>query len=468
MDKIKILDQNTDRILRASAKIRAFLDALTDPKSLVETDVFLAGKSFTDGADALGEGVVTGSAIINGVPVYLFAQNSEVLSGSLGAAQADKIVKNIYAAEKAGVPFISVIDSAGARIGEGISASEGFSKIIKAAGEISGRVPHIAVVKGNCVGLMSVYLSMADFVFADENAKISVTPPTVLAAVSKTNADALKVKNAVPKTGGIAYIYKSETELREKLGELLALLPSDDSYIAKDDYADDLNRESPELNSSPLSDPYALLAAAADDGVYLELYGGCVPEVKTALGRIAGITVAFIAFEGGKFLSLAGIKKLSNFIFTISDFNIPLVSFVDCKGVEPSLSDELNGLRDGAASLMAAVGLSSNKKIAVITGGAIGYVYGALASKAAGIDYTFATVNAVISPINPETAAVLIGGEDLKKAADPIAKRGELIKKYAEEAANPFVAAKDGYVDNIIEPSLIRPYVAGVLTMLVR
>jgi acetyl-CoA carboxylase carboxyltransferase component len=467
MDKIKILDQNSDRIFKASAKIRAFLDGIIEPKSLVETDVFLAGKSFIDGTDALGEGVVTGYAVIGGAPVYFFAQNAEVLSGSLSVAGADKIVKNIYAAERAGAPFISIIDSAGARIGEGIGVCEGFAKLIKAANDISGSVPHIAVAKGNCVGLTSVYAATADFIIADENAKISASSPSVIAAVSKSSADALSVQNSASKTGAAARVYTSVDELKETLSKLLGLLPQNGSYIAEDDYSDDLNRESENLNFDASFG--ALLSAVADDGDYLELYPEYAKEVRCALGKIAGISVAFTAFDKNEneYVTLNGLKKLSKFIEKISGLNIPHISFVDSKGLEASLEGEYDGISAAASSLTAAIAKSENVKIAVITGGAIGFAYSALASKAIGFDYTFATANAVISPINPETAVVLVGDAELRNAKDPIAKREELTKKYADEAANPYAAAKDGYIDNIIEPSLIRQYVASVLLTLV-
>jgi acetyl-CoA carboxylase carboxyltransferase component len=468
MDKIKILDQNSDRILKASVKIRAFLDDITEPKSLVETDVFLAGNSFVDGTDALGEGVVTGYAVIGGAPVYFFAQNAEVLSGSLSVAGADKIVKNIYAAEKAGVPFVSIIDSAGARIGEGIGVCEGFAKLIKAANDVSGSIPHIAVVKGNCVGLMSAYAGAADFVLADANAAISANSPSVAVAVSKASADALSAKNTASKSGAAAYVYTSTDDLKEKLSSLLNILPSNGSYTAAGDYTDDLNRESEKLNSDASFG--ALLEAVADDGEYFEVYPDYAKEVRCALGKIAGISVAFTGFDPdeNKYITLNGLKKLSKFIYAVSGLNVPHISFVDSKGIEASVEGEYNGIAAAASALAADIAASENVKIAVVTGNAIGFAYAALASKAIGFDYTFATVNGIISPINPETAAVLIGDGELRKSKDPIVKREELIKKYADEAANPYIAAKNGYIDNIIEPSLIRQYVASVLLMLTR
>ncbi|MDR1939984.1 MAG: hypothetical protein LBQ40_04235 [Clostridiales bacterium] len=466
MDKIQILDQNVDKIVGASSKIRDLLNALIDEKSLVETDVFLSGKSFLDGSDALGEGVVTGYAFIGGNPVYLFA-HSEVLSGSLGKAQADKIAKNLYAAEKAGVPFVSIIDSAGARIGEGISVCEGYSKIIKAANDISGGVPHIAVVKGACSGLMSVYASTADFIIADEKARLSVNSPVVVAAKSKAQTDALSAKTLSSKTDDVALTYKTTAELKAKLSELIELLPSDDSYVAAEGYTDDLNRETASLNDG--ASAAEILKAVFDDGRYTELYEGVAGEVRCVIGRIAGVTTAAAASDSSvnKFITLAGIKKFSRFLYAVSAFNIPLVNFVDSKGIEPSLDGEYSGLSAAAAELMTNVALSENRKISVITGNAIGFAYSAFASKSIGYDYVFAAVGSVISPITQEVAAVLFGDDELKKSSDPIAKRAELIKKYSEDSANPYIAAKDGYVDNIIEPALLRAHIASALTMLV-
>lgn len=460
MDKIKLLSQNSDQIYKASSKVRAFLAELLDEKSLVETDFFLAGKNFLDGTDALGEGVVTGYASIGGKPVYLFAQNSEVLSGSLSLAQAEKIVKNMRAARKAGIPFISIIDSAGARIGEGISVAEGYAKLIREASFIKDSVPHIAVIKGNCVGLMSAFAGVADFIVADEKAKLSVNSPTVAAAASKGSVEVLSAKSIAEKGPGVAFTFKDTAGLKQILSELFGILSEE-----KIDYTDDLNRRADNLNV--LSDAEAALRATVDDGKLSELYPDFAKEVKTAFGRIAGTAAAFIAFDesANGFVTLNGLKKLSKFVGLASLFGLPLVNFVDCKGIEPSIDGELSGLTGEAAGLLHALASYNGAMFSVITGSAIGFAYTAFASKALGYDYVLATVNSVVSPVNPEVATVIMYDEELKKSQDPVAKRAELNKKYAEESANPYIAAKDGFIDNIIEPSMIRPYLTSAIVI---
>ena len=150
-----MLQNNIKLIDKATKKIKSFAFDLIDEGSFVETDVFAAGKSFVDCEDALGEGVVTGYATIGNKPVHFFAQNQEVLKGSFSEAHAKKILKVIRKAVQTGTPLISIIDSNGARIGEGVAMLEAYSEVINAINLAKENIPHIAIIKGNCVGMMA-------------------------------------------------------------------------------------------------------------------------------------------------------------------------------------------------------------------------------------------------------------------------------------------------------------------------
>ncbi|MFW5779883.1 MAG: carboxyl transferase domain-containing protein, partial [Bacillota bacterium] len=114
MDYIGQLNDNASKVFSKSKKIRDFIDKIVDQNSFVETDVFMSGKSYIDGSDALGEGVVTGFAAINDYQICVVAQNIEVLGGSLGKAHADKILKCINMCIKTQTPLLSIIESNGA------------------------------------------------------------------------------------------------------------------------------------------------------------------------------------------------------------------------------------------------------------------------------------------------------------------------------------------------------------------
>ncbi len=217
---------------KANADIKAFLESIVDGESFVETDVFLAGKSYDSVDEALGEGVVTGYATIGGKPVHIFAQNSQVLKGSLSDAHANKIYKCMQRAIKAGTPLISVIDSCGARVGEGASVMEGYAKLIAGSFEIADEVPHICIVKGVAVGMMATYVAGADFVFMSKDAVMSVNSPMYLVSDAKSFPVDYKAKlgyAAYENSSDMAqFVYSDAKDLSAKLNKLTSALLTDE------------------------------------------------------------------------------------------------------------------------------------------------------------------------------------------------------------------------------------------------
>ena len=452
-------------IEKACSKVKDFLDGIVDKGSFVETDVFVTGKGFDDAASALGEGVVTGYATVNGSPFHVFAQNAEVLKGSLGKAHADKIVRCMQRAVKTGTPIISVIDCAGARVGEGVSVLEGFAKVLSEAAIVSGQVPHFCIVKGNAVGMMASFAAMADFVFMSESAIMSVNSPMYLASKEKDYpkyADMIGFKAHKKGSDLAQFVYKNEADLKKQLVKLTSIL-----LAAEEESTDDPNRVASALNKE--CSAAVKVKAVADNGDYVEYCGEYAPEVTCALAKVNGISVGIAATDskvGDGYLSLAGVKKLTSFIEKLDGFDIPLVSLVDTLGVNPSLSEELAGAAKVTADLVATVANSSIDKIGVACGKAIGFGYSVLMSKGIGFDYTLATQNAEISPINNETAVNALMSEQLGKAKDVETTRAKLAEQYAKIQANPMLGAQEGYVDNVVEAKNLRPYIASALMML--
>lgn len=458
MDLISELKNNTSKILSHSKKIRDFLGALVDENSFVETDVFMSGKSYLDGSDALGEGVVTGYATINDYPVCIVAQNNEVLGGSIGAASAKKIVKCIERAIKTDTALLSIINSNGGRIGEGMDMLEGFGTILTAMNEAKASIPTITVLEGNAIALMGMYAAASDFVFMGENSVLSVLPP--LAVSNGANIPANKVVGAASyaeKSLIPAIIYKND--LKAKLCELFEYI--NEEYV---DTESDPNEAYDALNSAVTTD--ALLKAVADDNCYLELYAGYATDVKTVLTSVNSIPVGVVITNGEK-LGDGAVKKISRFVKLLDDYALPLVTFVDSKGIASDLTAEQAGLVLDCSEMLTAIMSADIAKIAVITGSAIGFSYVSLASKASGFDYVLAFTDAKIAPITGEQAVSIMYPTEI--ASDNVAaSKKALADKYDAMQANPFVSAKDGYVDNIIEPALVRPYLSSALTMLVK
>lgn len=455
------LQDSLKAIEKSTKKIKTLINSIIDEDSFVETDVFTAGKTFLDGSLALGEGVVTGYATFMNTPVHLFAQNQEVMKGSFGKAHATKISKVIKKAVNSGTPLISIIDSSGARVGEGVEMLEAYAELIAMADMVKSQVQHICIIKGACVGMMAAFASMADFVFVSKDAVVSVAPPLSVAA---KQADYPKMTSLLgyeahsAKNDFADFTYTSKADLLDKLKSVFALISSDAT-----ESTDEPNRETASLDS--VYNVESALGAIADNSKYLEANAGFATELKTCYATINGISVGILAFDSTKndgYISSRGIEKATNFIDKCGNNGLPLVSLVDCIGIRPCLQAEQNGLAIKLAKLVSAIANHSSSKISVITGKAIGVAYSVFASKGIGFDYSLACTTAQISPITADAAVNIVYSEELKNGES----REALANKYNELMANPLISAKDGFIDNVIEPSALRPYIASALIML--
>ena len=457
---------SSEAIGKATASIKKFIDALTDKASFVETDVFVTGNTFEDAAAALGEGVVTGYATLGGKPVHIFAQNAEVLKGSLGKAHADKIVKCMRRAVKTGTPLISVIDCGGARIGEGVGVLEGYASVLAEAAIVSGQVPHFCIVKGNAVGMMSAFAAMADFTFMSKDAVLSLDSPMYLASTQKEYPALNKLLGYdAHKVGADAaqFFYKSEADLKKQLVGLANIL------FGEVETNDDPNRVSSALAKGVSAKD--AVKAVCDDGNFVEYCAEWAKEAVCAFTSVNGMSVGIVATDPSVnkgYLSLEGAKKITAFVDKLEAFDLPLITLVDSLGFNTTLEEEKAGAAKVAAEMFAAIAGSSVDKIGVAVGKAVGAGYAALMSKGIGFDYTLATDKASISPLAPAAAVDVLMADQLSAAKDKdLSKaRAKLEDKYAKIESDPMIAAQEGYVDNVVDAKNLRPYLASALMML--
>lgn len=439
----------------AFAKIKSFINTFCDEFSLVETDAFLTSKPFLSDIE-ITEGVLTGYATVDGAPVYLIAQNSEQIGGSLGKAGAEKICKCIDKALRAEAPVISIINSNGARIGEGTTVMEGYASIISAATAMAGRIPHICVIKGNAVGMQASFCALADFVIAMPDAVYCVgSPMSVMAKANdmKKPSETLGAKAQI-KSGSVHFAPKDDVEC----GELIKYLVGFSSNQTKDS-SDDFNRQA---QISDLKNAKDILDAVCDEDSYRVL-GDISDNVVCAIGYVGERRTGILITKDE--LREKNLKNATRFINYLDSFNIPLLTFVNSSTIYSCVNCEVNGLAETTANLFYAIASSDIAKIAVITGKAIGFSYTAFASKNIGFDYVYAYPTATISPITSDVAVDVLFSEDVRVSSDPVSAREELKARY-ETVSDVFTSAKEGYVDNVIEPNLTRAYVISVLQML--
>jgi acetyl-CoA carboxylase carboxyltransferase component len=300
---------------------------------------------------------------------------------------------------------------------------------------------------------------MADFLYMSDDAVFSYSPPMVAAAHTGASISADLTANSLKsKSELVSFTYSGVKELGDSLKKLLKLLSGSSLNTG-----DDPNRTDMKLNNHPC-DVHTLLNSVTDKGSFLEVGKDFGKDAVCGLAAFGGTAVRIIATnagENGGYISKNGLLKISKFIRSSHALHsLPLITFIDSNGISPSEDVSLLSYVTEVPFSMPQI---YSAKMAVITGKAIGYAYSAFASKEAGYNYVYATVNAMISPIGAEAAVNVLYADEIAASPDPVLAREQLVKRYTEDVSNPYVAAKDGYIDNIIEPATIRPYIISTL-----
>ncbi len=451
MDRIKQFRERKSAIVNAGKNIRAEIAALCDEESFVELSAFGFSKDAFYGEDACGEGVVTGFATIGGYPFYLVAQNFEVSFGGLTKANCEKIAKTLSAAEKNQTPVVYLLRSQGVRVGEGVNVLEGVSELLLKATQLKGTVLQFAVLLGEVYGSAAALASVCDAVLFAAGATLSVNSPLVLSAKAGKNLKPAEV-GGYQVLGGTLLPAVEVTSAKEAASVILQIsdlvnLPVEDA---------ELNDPAPALNRGATAKEVAKLL---EKGVELGANG--YPEVKTVLGRVGGISVAAVIFDN-VLLNEHNVKKIKNFAEFACCYGLPLVMFVDCLGVEPSLAANNSAVLKEICEYLSILDAIDTAKISVVTGKAVGLGYSLFAAKSAGFDYTYALATAEISLF--ESAQ----GAQIEYANETNADKAKLAALYSEEHADPINAAKGGYLDNIIEPQFLKQYLVASLQTLLR
>ncbi len=455
MDKIQLLQERKAQIEAAGKDIRAQIEALVDGESFVELSTFSFSKNDFYGEEVAGEGVITGYATLDGYPFYVVAQNYAVMKGGLSKANCDKIVKCLDAAEKNNVPVIYLLSTQGVQIGEGVTVLEGLGKLLMRSTQLKGVVPQYVVVNGDVYGSAAMLAAVADFTFfMEKKSVLAINSPFVLSAKAGKNIAKEEVGNAkaLTKSGIPALEVADVACVRAKIIEISDLI----SVPMKDA---ELNQSLPALNVEVTADT---LLSVFDS--YIEIGGAYEADVKTILGRIGGISVASVLFDGaesGVELTADKLAKIKNFAEFACCYGLPFITFGDVKGVAPTMAVNNSRVMKEAAEYLSILDAIDTAKIAVVYKKAIGLGYSLFASKSIGFDYTCAFANAQIALFDgAQGAQIELGNEQADKAA--------LADRYSQENSDPIHAAKNGYIDAIIEPQFVKQYLISSLQMLER
>jgi propionyl-CoA carboxylase beta chain len=462
---------------------RERIELLLDEGSFTELDAFVMARPTehtANGERVMGDGVVTGFGRVDGRVVYLFSQDFTVFGGSLAEAHAAKICKVMDLAVKSGAPIVGLNDSGGARIQEGVVSLGGYADVFLRNVMASGVVPQISAILGPCAGGAVYSPAITDFVaMVRDTSYMFVTGPDVVKTVTHEDVtlEDLGGADVHARKSGVAHFQADdEVSCLALLRRLLGFLPSnnlDPAPVAHtDDPVDRQDSELDELVPDAAMKPYDMLEAirrVVDDGAFLQVHEGWAQNIICAFARLDGRSVGVVAQQPtvlAGVLDIDASTKAARFVRFCDAFNIPLVTFVDVPGFLPGTAQEHGGIIRNGAKLLYAYAEATVPKLTVITRKAYGGAYDVMSSKHIRGDYNIAWPSAEIAVMGPEGAVNILYRDELAKAGDADALRKELVAKYVERFANPYVAAERGYIDDVILPHETRPRLVAALRAL--
>ena len=452
---------------------------LLDEGSFEETDMFVEHRSNDFGMEEQripGDGVVTGWGTVNGRLVYVFSKDFTVFGGSLSKAQSEKIVKIQKMAAKNGAPVVGIFDAGGARIQEGVDSLAGYADIFMENVLSSGVIPQISVIMGPCAGGDVYSPAMTDFIFmVKDTSYMYVTGPDVVKTVTNEEVTHETLGGAsvhAKKSGVVDGAFENDIETLIQMRRLIDFLPlsNRDAAPVRPSF-DDPERMEPSLDSLIPANPNTpydmkeLIEKTVDEGDFFEISPDFGANIICGFGRMEGSTVGVVANQP---MTLAGVldidssRKAARFVRFCDCFNIPIVTFVDVPGFMPGTKQEYGGLIKHGAKLLFAYAEATVPKVTVITRKAYGGAYDVMSSKHLRGDVNYAWPTAEIAVMGAKGAVEIIFRKDIGDEK----KIAEHTKMYEDNFANPYVAAKKGYIDDIIMPHSTRKRVIKALRTL--
>ncbi len=451
---------------------RERIEMLLDEGSFEEYDMFVTHRSHDFGMEDkvfLSDGVITGHGTIDGRIVYIFSQDFTVFGGSLSETFAQKICKIMDQAMKVGAPVIGINDSGGARIQEGVKSLAGYAEIFQRNILASGVIPQISAIFGPCAGGAVYSPALTDVVImSDKTSYMFVTGPKVTKTVTGEEISEEDLGGATvhaTKSGVAHFRADDENEGIMLIRKTLEYLPQNnledppvtechDPIDRKDDH---LNEIIPDASSAPY-DVKDVIHSIVDDDEFLEFHRHYAKNIVVGYAKFNGQPVGIVANQPNYLagvLDIEASRKAARFVRLCDAFNLPVITLVDVPGFLPGSAQEYGGIIIHGAKLMFAYGEATVPKITITLRKSYGGAHDVMGSKQLRGDINYAWPSAEIAVMGPKGAIEVLEGRKVREISDPeeAAKYIETKEaEYREKFANPYEAAKFGYIDDVIEP----------------
>lgn len=472
--------ENQHRKGKLTARER--LDYLFDDGSFVELNMLIESQDVRFGMDRKkipGDGVVIGYGRINGRVVYASAQDFTVIGGTLGEYHSKKICHIMDMALQMKVPYVSINDSGGARIEEGISSLDGYSGIFYRNTRASGVIPQISVILGPCAGGACYSPAITDFIFmSKKSANMFITGPTVVKAVIGEDISTDELGGApvhASKSGVVHFTYDDDRGCLDGVKKLLSYLPEncDEKPPVTADRTGDESYRLEEIVPDNQRKPYDMkdvIHTLVDADSFFEVQAEFARNIVVGFARINGETIGIVGNnpQGGMAgsLDIDSSEKAARFVRFCDCFNIPILTLVDVPGFFPGSKQEHGGIIRRGAKLLYAYAEATVPKVTLILRKAYGGAYIAMNSKGMGADIVYAWPIAETAVLGAEGAVGIMYGKQIDASEDPEAERARLVAEYDKRFMTPYIAAEKGYIDEVILPEETRIRIQGAFEAL--
>ena len=466
-----------------------------------------------------GASLVTAIMSINGRDVAIYGHDFTVRAGSMDATNGKKLARLFELAAKRRIPVVGLNDSAGAYIPAGVGGLDGYADAFTALRKISGIVPSIMCMFGFNAGGGSYLPRQGSFLIQPKETFFGLTGPGVVKSVlgEDITPDELGWPMVHSQTGVTDFVVEDEVAALRKVKELLRYLPDSNQSLAPyRETSDPIDRRTVDVDillkkafNSPTGfntpfDISIMIQQLCDHGDFLETQADRARNTVTALGRMGGNVVGFVAnnsaVASGQ-IDIDAAYKNARFIRFCNLYNIPVIFLEDTTGFLPGREQEHRGIVQAGRAMLDAIVDLRTPRFLVLVRNAFGGAYASYNNYATGADFVVAlptTRVAVMGPagveyvykdelkkiranrdarIQTESEArvaqglsVTEAGKEAALAVDALikAEEGSLAQRYEQEIMNPDEALSLGSISEIVMPADLRHVLARQMAFCLR
>jgi acetyl-CoA carboxylase carboxyltransferase component len=477
----KIARQHSQEKLTARERLALLIDEGTFVEMGIHARPHFSQRAM-EGKLAPADGVITGYGKVDGRLVAVCAYDFTVMAGSMGMTGELKVTRLRELALTKRIPFIWLLDSAGARIQEAVgSLFAGSGHLFREEVVMSGVIPQVAALMGPCAAGTAYIPGLADFVpmVKGRGSMALAGPHLVRAAVGEeVTQEELGGSRVHCRKSGVGDMeVADDEECIERIKQYLSFMPqnceqpppvrvggegSDPIERADEELLDVL----PESNRKPY-DMYEVIRRIVDDGEHFDMKGQWAKTIITCFARFGGRPAGIVANQPkqlGGILDNDSADKAARFVNLCNAFSIPLVFLMDVPGFMVGSKVEAGGIIRHGAKMLYAVANATVPKITVITRKAYGAGYYVMNGRAYEPDLIVAWPSAEISVMGAEGAVEIVMRKQVEEAEDPAAKKAELIEAY-RKIIDVYIAAGNAMIDDVIDPRETRATICRALEM---